>query len=66
MTSPFPGMDPYLEDPALWPGPHDQLIYNITQALNKALPEGYAAVLQHRLYIANSQRQFITDVVTLQ
>ena len=26
MPSPFPGMDPYLENPAIWPGVHSQLI----------------------------------------
>jgi hypothetical protein len=26
MNTPFPGMDPYLEHPALWPGIHARLI----------------------------------------
>lgn len=26
MAYPFPGMNPYLEDPALWPGVHGRLI----------------------------------------
>ena len=26
MPSPFPGMDPYLEHPALWPGVHQRFI----------------------------------------
>jgi hypothetical protein len=26
MTSPFPGMDPYLEDPTLWPSFHTNVL----------------------------------------
>jgi len=28
MPSPFPGMDPYLEHPDLWPGFHASLLFN--------------------------------------
>jgi hypothetical protein len=29
MPSPFPGMDPYLENPEFWPGVHNRLIVAI-------------------------------------
>ena len=48
MPSPFPGMDPYLEDPAVWPGVHATLITRIRAALTPQLPPGfYAEVEQH-------------------
>lgn len=33
MPSPFPGMDPYLEDRSLWPDVHQRLIAYISEAL---------------------------------
>jgi len=40
MASPFPGMDPYLENPALWPNVHGRLIVAIADALSsKILPK---------------------------
>ena len=29
MESPFPGMDPYLEEPSFWPDVHHELIATI-------------------------------------
>ncbi len=45
MPSPFPGMDPWLEDPAVWPDFHDALAGEIRAILNKSLPEPYYAQL---------------------
>ncbi len=45
MPSPFPGMDPFLEDPALWPDFHDALAGEIRAALNGALPDDLYAQL---------------------
>ncbi len=33
MASPFPGMDPYLEQPGLWPGFHGQALSAIVAQL---------------------------------
>ena len=50
MQCPFPGMDPYLEHPALWPGPHNSLIVAIAHAIAPRIaPRDYAA-LGHRPY----------------
>ena len=43
MPSPFPGMDPYLEDPLIWPSVHHLLISQIGTTLNRSLPPGYDA-----------------------
>ena len=37
MPSPFPGMDPYLEAPDIWPDLHDGLAGEIRGALNLSL-----------------------------
>jgi len=44
MPSPFPGMDPWLERPALFPDLHDELISCLRAVLNRSLPAGYAAL----------------------
>ena len=51
MESPFPGMDPYLEDPAIWRGFHHGLAEEIRARLNMSLePKYYAdAYLTHSL-----------------
>ncbi len=45
MPSPFPGMDPWLEDPAVWPDFHDRLAEEISAVLNRSLPQPYYAQL---------------------
>jgi hypothetical protein len=62
MPSPFPGMDPYLEDPALWPGLHDGLIYTLSTELNAVLPEGYYSRRQTRLYVVQEDREILPDI----
>jgi hypothetical protein len=48
MPSPFPGMDPYLEAPAIWPDFHNALAGEIRGALNQTLPRPYYARLEMR------------------
>jgi hypothetical protein len=43
MNSPFPGMDPYLEDPAYWEGFHHMFIAEAVVHLSERLPEPYIA-----------------------
>ena len=43
MPSPFPGMDPYLEQPEIWNECHTALIYLIHAQLNARLPDRYTA-----------------------
>lgn len=53
MPSPFPGMDPYLESPTLWPDVHHGLISHIQIALNPALRPRYVARVELRVYISD-------------
>ncbi len=50
MPSPFPGMDPSLESPTLWPDAHHGLISHIQKALNPALRPRYVARVELRVY----------------
>ncbi|MBI2877211.1 MAG: DUF4058 family protein [Candidatus Tectomicrobia bacterium] len=45
MPSPFPGMDPYIEQPALWPDFHSDLASEIRARLNQLVQPRYFARL---------------------
>ena len=45
MEPPFPGMDPYLERPSLWPDVHNSLIYAIREQLQQQISPRYKAVI---------------------
>ena len=51
MPSPFPGMDPYLERPALWPGVHNRLVAVIGELLAPAVAPRYWVDIEERLYV---------------
>jgi hypothetical protein len=51
MTSPFPGMDPYLESPDLGPDVHLTLIIAMRAVLNASMPPGYAASADRSVWI---------------
>ena len=66
MPSPFPGMDPYIERPALWPDFHDSLITFIRGALQPLLrPRYVAAKAQDRLFVVESDRPIRPDVAVV-
>lgn len=51
MPSPFPGMDPYLENPVHWPGVHTFLIAVYAELLNRLLRPRYVARIEERVYM---------------
>jgi hypothetical protein len=51
MPSPFPGMDPYLEKPSLWPNVHHNLISGIQGQLAAQLRPKYFVGLEERIYV---------------
>src|SRR5271155_269359 len=53
MPSPFPGMDPYLESPVIWPDVHLNLISGIQAALNPGLRPRYVARVELRVYVSD-------------
>src|ERR1051326_1704496 len=66
MPGPFPGMDPYLEDPVLWQGVHLGLIGVARATLNQLLPPGYVADIGERLYVLEPGRSIYPDVAVFE
>ncbi len=62
MPSPFPGMDPYLENPAWWPDVHHSLITYIRDALQTTLRPRYRVRVEERLYLLPSTHSIYPDV----
>jgi hypothetical protein len=66
MPSPFPGMDPYLEDPSGWPGVHSRLINSISDILAPQLAPDYIVQIEERVYVASpeelSRRVIVPDL----
>jgi len=65
MPSPFPGMDPFLEHPDLFPDLADSLIACMRESLNGGLPEPYLASIGSRIWAEASQRPIGPDVKVL-
>ncbi len=47
---PFPGMNPYLENPSFWPEVHSWLIVGLARALNPQITPKYRAAIDTRVY----------------
>jgi hypothetical protein len=65
MPSPFPGMDPYIERPEIWPDFHDRLITFIQEALQPQLRPRYVALGQDRLFVVESDRPIRPDLAVV-
>ncbi len=63
MPSPFPGMDPYLEDRALWPDVHSSLITYIREALQPQIRPKYVARIGERIQLAAVRHSYVPDVL---
>lgn len=61
MPSPFPGMDPYLEDDRLWPAFQHQFVACLYQILLPGLVDRYRARVGQRHYV--TQQALFTSVV---
>jgi Protein of unknown function (DUF4058) len=69
MTSPFPGMDPYIEACRLFEDFHNKLISEIERFLSGRLPERYVVRTPERSYVAlsglvaeDARRSVVADV----
>jgi hypothetical protein len=58
-------MDPFLEDPAVFPDLHDSLIFCLREALNAKLPPPYYAGIASRVWVETSPRRIGPDVKVL-
>jgi hypothetical protein len=66
MPSPFPGMDPYLEDPVRWPDMHQGLITYIRDALSPQIRPNYFARMGERVYVISPPHAMYPDVMLVQ
>ncbi|HWG41590.1 MAG TPA: DUF4058 family protein [Gemmataceae bacterium] len=57
MPSPFPGMDPYLEDPWLWPDFHLTFVIGLRAELNRRLPVGYVALADRYVWVQEPETE---------
>jgi hypothetical protein len=51
MPFPFPGMDPYLEEPAIWPDYHTTFLLHLRAEISLRLPSRYVARLDRYVWI---------------
>lgn len=63
MPSPFPGMNPWLEAPELWPGVHAALIAEIRARLNSVMPARYFADVEERIILCDVDDPVIRLIV---
>lgn len=54
MPSPFPGMDPFVENPRLWPNVHNSLIAAMRDRLCQQLRPKYYVGIEERAYLTDS------------
>ncbi|MEC4812197.1 MAG: DUF4058 family protein [Scytonema sp. PMC 1069.18] len=62
MPSPFPGMNPYLENPALWSGIHHRLITAIANDLAPKIRPNYIAAIEERVYEMSGEASLLVGV----
>ncbi len=62
MKMPFPGMDPYLEHPVLWPSVHTRLMVALASQLRPHIRPRYVASVEERVYLEGTEEQRVPDV----
>ncbi|MBC8163748.1 MAG: DUF4058 family protein [Roseiflexaceae bacterium] len=62
MLGPFPGMDPYLEEPSEWPDVHSSLISAIRDTLAAELTPAYVTRIEQRVYIIEPPEERVQTI----
>jgi len=62
MSSPFPGMNPYLENPDLWSEVHHRLITAIADDISSHLSEKYRVAIEKRTYRLDSEDSLLIGI----
>lgn len=65
MPSPFPGMDPYLENVLYWRSIHSSFITCLMGTLNESLPEPFLARYEWRSYILPQHELIYPDAIVV-
>ena len=61
MPSPFPGMNPYLENPELWSAVHSRLIVAIADVLADTISQDYRIEIEKRTYWSDETGEEISE-----
>ncbi len=59
MPAMFPGMNPYLEHPDLWPEIHPQFIGELARLLQKDVSERYSVLIRQRVYRVSGEDSLV-------
>jgi len=62
MPSPFPGMNPYLENPELWSEVHSRLIVAIADEIAPALLPNYYVAIEKRIYLSTPEDNVLIGI----
>lgn len=62
MASPFPGMDPYLENPELWSAVYSRLIVAIADELVDHVSEKYRVEVEKRVYFSSDEESLLVGI----
>ncbi len=62
MHSPFPGMNPYLENPVFWAEVHHRLITAIADAIEPNLPLEYRVGIEKRTYLSDNSDSVLVGI----
>jgi hypothetical protein len=62
MSSPFPGMNPYLENPAFWSEVHNRLIVNLADSLALLIPPQYRVAIEQRTYLSDESDSVLVGI----
>ena len=66
MPNPFPGMNPYLENPRRWRDVHGALIYAFRTELSRTLPSQFAAIVEGRVYVQETFQDYVADALVIE
>ena len=61
-TSPFPGMDPYLEQPAFWSSFHSRFVVAIADAIDLLLAPEYYVEVETRVYFGEVENGLLVGI----
>ncbi|BAY83933.1 hypothetical protein NIES267_34270 [Calothrix parasitica NIES-267] len=62
MSSPFPGMNPYLENPELWSEVHHRLITAIAIAIAPPIRPKYRVAIEKRTYLGDTEDSVLVGI----
>ena len=62
MRSPLPGMNPYLEDPELWPEVHSRLIVAIADVIAPHVRPKYRVAIEKRVYQVTDENSVLVGI----